>query len=433
MEALSETLRGIAARSPLGLFIDGQWRASTGDRTVDVIAPHTEERLLCYTEPSHADTEAAIAAARSAFDNGPWPQLSPQERSVVLKRVADHLRARMPELAEAWTGQVGATLGFSKRASQQAPDLFDYYADLIATHAFVEPRVRPNGGRVHVVQEPVGVFNLLPAGREVGEQLIRHPHVDKVSFTGSTQAGRSIGIACAERLARVGLELGGKSAAIVLEDADLAKMLPTLVPYSMPIAGQVCFSLTRILVPTQRREEILQAYCTALGAVKLGDPFAADTGMGPLALGRQLERVQSYIAKGKAEGARLVMGGSRPAHLSRGFFVEPTVFAEVTPDMAIAREEIFGPVVSFIDYHDEADLVAKANASDYGLHGTIYSEDAERAYRIARRVRSGSHAINGMWVDISMPFGGFKHSGIGREGGIEGLHAFLETRTLYLS
>ncbi|RXD61518.1 aldehyde dehydrogenase, partial [Xanthomonas perforans] len=280
---------------------------------------------------------------------------------------------------------------------------------------------------------PDGVFNLLPAGREVGEQLIRHPHVDKVSFTGSTQAGRSIGIACAERLARVGLELGGKSAAIVLEDADIAKVLPTLVPYSMPIAGQVCFSLTRVLVPAQRREEVLQAYCAALSAVKLGDPFAADTGMGPLALGRQLERVQSYIAKGKAQGARLAMGGGRPAHLSRGFFVEPTVFAEVTPDMTIAREEIFGPVVSFIDYHDEADLIAKANASDYGLHGTIYSEDAERAYRIARRVRSGSHAINGMWVDISMPFGGFKHSGIGREGGIEGLHAFLETKTLYLS
>lgn len=157
MEALFETLRGIAARGPLGLFIDGQWRASTGDRSVDVIAPHTEERLLRYTEPSHADTEAAIAAARRAFDHGPWPQLSPQARSVALKRVADHLRARMPELAEAWTGQVGATLGFSKRASQQAPDLFDYYADLIATHAFVEPRVRPNGGRVHVVQEPVGV------------------------------------------------------------------------------------------------------------------------------------------------------------------------------------------------------------------------------------------------------------------------------------
>lgn len=408
---------------------------------------------------------------------------------MLLKRVAEQLRARMPELAEAWTGQVDATIGFSKRASQQAPNLFDYYGDLIATHAFVQPRVRPNGGRVHVVQEPVGVvaaitpwkaplvllcykvaaalaagctvvakpspetpidayilaecisaagvpagvFNLVPAGREVGEQLIRHPQVDKVSFTGSTQAGRLIGIACAERLARVGLKLGGKSAAIVLEDADSAKVLPTLMPYSMPIAGQVCFSLTRMLVPAQRRDEILQAYCAALSAVKLGDPFAADTGMGPLALGRQLERVRSYIAKGSAEGARLVMGGGRPAHLPRGFFVEPTVFSEFTPDMTIARGEIFGPVVSFIDYHDEADLIAKANAGDYGLHGTIYSEDAERAYRIARRVRSGSHAINGMRVDISMPFGGFKHSGIGREGGIEGLHAFLETKTVYLS
>ncbi|MCC4598811.1 aldehyde dehydrogenase [Xanthomonas melonis] len=489
MEALSATLRGIAARGPLQLYIDGQWRASSGDRQMDVIAPHTEERLLRYVEPSHADAEAAVAAARAAFDSGPWPQLSPPERSAVLKRVAQQLQARMPELAEAWTGQVGATIGFSQRASLQAPGLFDYYADLIAGYAFVEPRARSNGGHVHVVQEPVGVvaaitpwnaplvllcykvaaalaagctvvakpspetpidayilaecisaagvpdgvFNLLPAGREIGEQLIRHPQVDKVSFTGSTQAGRQIGIACAERMARVGLELGGKSAAIVLDDADIAKVLPSLVPYSMPIAGQVCFSLTRVLVPARRRDDVLQAYCAALGAVKLGDPFAADTGMGPLALERQLERVQSYIARGSAEGARLVMGGGRPAALPRGFFVEPTVFAEVTADMTIAREEIFGPVVSFIDYHDEADLIAKANATDYGLHGTVYGEDAERAYRVARRVRSGSHAINGMCVDYQMPFGGFKQSGIGREGGIEGLQAFLETRTLYLS
>ncbi|UOT00035.1 aldehyde dehydrogenase [Xanthomonas arboricola] len=489
MEALSATLRGIAARGPLGLFIDGQWRASSGDRDVDVIAPHTEQRLLRYTEPSPADTEAAIAAARAAFDSGPWPQLSPQERGVVLKRVAAQLRARLPELAEAWTGQVGATIGFSRRASQQAPGLFDYYGDLIATHPFVEPRARANGGRVHIVQEPVGVvatitpwnaplvllcykvaaalaagctvvakpspetpidayilaecisaagvpdgvFNLLPGGREVGEQLIRHPQVDKVSFTGSTQAGRLIGVACAERLARVGLELGGKSAAIVLDDADITKLLPSLVPYSMPITGQVCFALTRVLVPAQRRDQILQAYCAAVGALRLGDPFAAETGMGPLALGRQLERVQSYIAQGRAEGARLVMGGGRPTHLPRGFFIEPTVFAGVTPDMTIAREEIFGPVVSFIDYQDEADLIAKVNASDFGLHGTVYSEDPDRAYRIARRVRSGSHSINGMWVDFDMPFGGVKHSGIGREGGIEGLHAFLETKTIYLN
>ncbi|MCC4616112.1 aldehyde dehydrogenase [Xanthomonas campestris pv. asclepiadis] len=489
MEALSATLRGIAARGPLGLFIDGQWRASSGDRDVNVIAPHTEERLLRYTEPAPADTEAAIAAARAAFDTGPWPRQSPAERGAVLKRVAAQLRARMPELAEAWTGQVGATIGFSRRASQQAPGLFDYYGDLIATHPFVEPRARANGGHVHIVQEPVGVvatitpwnaplvllcykvaaalaagctvvakpspetpidayilaecisaagvpdgvFNLLPGGREVGEHLIRHPQVDKVSFTGSTQAGRLIGVACAERLARVGLELGGKSAAIVLDDADIAKVLPSLVPYSMPITGQVCFALTRVLVPAPRRDEILQAYCAAIGALKLGDPFAAETGMGPLALGRQLERVQSYIAQGSAEGARLVMGGGRPTHLPRGFFLEPTVFAGVTPDMTIAREEIFGPVVSFIDYHDEADLITKVNASDFGLHGTVYSEDPDRAYRIARRVRSGSHAINGMWVDFDMPFGGVKHSGIGREGGIEGLHAFLETRTIYLS
>ncbi|KAB7765207.1 aldehyde dehydrogenase [Xanthomonas maliensis] len=489
MEALHTTLRGIAARGPLNLFIDGQWRASSGHRQLDVVAPHSEERLLSYIEPSAADTEAAIAAARAAFDHGPWPRMEPAERGQALKRVAAQLRERLPELAEAWTGQVGATIGFSRKASQQAPGLFDYYGELIANHPFVEPRTRANGGRVHVVHEPVGVvaaitpwnaplvllcykvaaalaagctvvakpspetpidayilaecisaaglpagvFNLLPAGRDVGEQLIHHRGIDKVSFTGSTQAGRLIGVACAERLARVGLELGGKSAAIVLDDADISKVLPSLVPYSMPITGQVCFSLTRVLVPAQRREEVLQAYCAALAAIKLGDPFDATTGMGPLALGRQLERVQSYIAQGTAEGARLVMGGKRPTELARGFFIEPTVFADVSPDMTIAREEIFGPVVSFIDYRDETDLLARVNANDYGLHGSVYSEDPDRAYAIARRVRSGSHAINGMWVDIEMPFGGFKQSGLGREGGIEGLHGFLETKTIYLS
>ncbi len=352
MEAVSETLRGIAARGPLGLFIDGQWSASTGDRHVDVIAQHTQEPLLRYTEPSHADTEAAIAAARNAFDNGPWPQLAAGTQR------AAQAGGRTVARAHAGTGRSMDGSGRRHHRLQQAGVAAGAeFVRLLRRpdcHACLRPTAcAPNGGRVHVVQEPVGVvaaitpwkaplvllcykvaaalaagctvvakpspetpidayilaecisaagvpagvFNLVPAGREVGEQLIRHPQVDKVSFTGSTQAGRLIGIACAERLARVGLKLGGKSAAIVLEDADSAKVLPTLVPYSMPIAGQVCFSLTRMLVPAQRRDEILQAYCAALSAVKLGDPFAADTGMGPLALGRQLERVRSYIAK----------------------------------------------------------------------------------------------------------------------------------------
>ena len=220
---------------------------------------------------------------------------------------------------------------------------------------------------------------------------------------------------------------------MILDDADIDHVLKSLVPYSMPISGQVCFSLTRVLVPAKRRSEIVEAYTGAVSKVKVGNPFEADTGIGPLTMLRQLERVQGYIEKGNAEGARLGLGGGRPTHLNSGWFVEPTVFTGVTPDMTIFKEEIFGPVVSFVDYDDEKDMIAKANATDYGLHGAIYTEDAERGFRIAREVRSGSVTVNGMIVDIEMPFGGFKQSGIGREGGIEGLETYCETKTVYFA
>ena len=274
---------------------------------------------------------------------------------------------------------------------------------------------------------------MLPAGREVGDHLIRHPGIDKVSFTGSTAAGKNIARACADRLARVSLELGGKSAAVILDDADLDHVMKSLVPYSMPITGQVCFSLTRVLTPRNRRAEIAEAYIAALGRVKVGDPFSPDVGMGPLSLARQLERVQGNIEKGKAEGARLALGGGRPSGFNQGYFVEPTVFVDVEPAMTIAREEIFGPVVSFIDYDDERDMIAKANATDYGLHGAVYTDDRERGYRVAREMKTGSVTVNGMIVDIEMPFGGFKQSGIGREGGLEGLETYCETKTVYFA
>ncbi len=271
---------------------------------------------------------------------------------------------------------------------------------------------------------PKGVFNMLPAGREVGDHLIRHPGIDKISFTGSTAAGKHIAGVAAQRLARVSLELGGKSAALILDDADMSKVLPSLVPYSMPITGQVCFSLTRVLVPKKRKAEMLEAYTSAVSKVKVGDPFGADTGMGPLTMQRQLERVQGYIEKGKSEGAKIALGGGRPANLNRGFFIEPTVFTDVDQNMTIAQEEIFGPVVSFIEYDGEADMIAKANNSTYGLHGAVYTQDPERGFKIAREYRTGSVTINGMMVDIEMPFGGFKQSGIGRDGGIEGLENY---------
>ncbi len=489
MEALNKTLEGIKARGEAGLFIGGEWREGEGSVRLDVIAPHNEELLLNYREATPADIDIAVAAAREAFDKGPWPRLSPPERGVLLRRVADNLAARMPELAEAWTGQVGAVLGFTSRASGQSPDLFNFYADLCDSYPFVDDRRRSSGGLARVVQEPAGVvaaitpwnaplvllcykvaaglaagctivakpspetpidayilaeciaaaglpagvFNMLPAGRESGEYLVNHPGVDKVSFTGSTGAGKAIAHACADRLARFSLELGGKSAALICDDATVEQVLPSLVPYSMPITGQVCFSLTRVLTPRARHDEFVDAYVAAVRGIKVGDPFADGTGMGPLTLGRQRDRVEGYIDKGKAEGARLVQGGGRPADLNRGFFIEPTVFVDVEPGMTIAREEIFGPVVSFIDYDGEADMIAKANATDYGLHGAVYTADPEHGYKVARELRTGSVGVNTMVVDIEMPFGGFRQSGIGREGGIEGLKTYQETKTIYFA
>jgi aldehyde dehydrogenase (NAD+) len=434
--------------------------------------------------------DSAVKAAREAFDNGPWPRLTPQERGAYLLKVSELLMARMPELAEAWTGQVGAVIGFSSKASYQCPGLFKFYGELCSTYDFIDERTGSMGGnRVRVVKEPVGVvaavtpwnaplvlliykvaaalaagctmvckpspetpidahilaeciaeagipkgvFNMLPGGREVGDYLIRHPGIDKISFTGSTAAGKHIAGVAAERLARVSLELGGKSAAMILEDADMDHVLKSLVPYSMPITGQVCFSLTRVLVPRSRKAEIVDAYTNAVSKVKVGDPFAPDSGMGPLTMQRQLDRVLGYIEKGKAEGAKLALGGGRPKDLNRGYYVEPTVFSDVDPDMTIFKEEIFGPVVSIVDYEDETDMIAKANATSYGLHGAIYTQDPERGFKVSRDYRAGSVTINGMMVDIHMPFGGFKQSGIGRDGGIEGLENYTETKAVYFA
>jgi aldehyde dehydrogenase (NAD+) len=398
------------------------------------------------------------------------------------------LSRRLPELAAVWTSQVGAPISLTQYLSTQVPGLFEFYGRMIQDYPIVNERRRDDGRMARVVNEPVGVvaaitpwnaplillcykaaaalaagctmvskpapetpmdayllaecideaglppgvFNVVPAGREVGDYLVRHPGVDKVSFTGSTAAGRNIMKACADRLARCSFELGGKSAAIVMEDADIGQALQSLAPFSMPITGQVCFSLTRVLVPRSRESEIRNAYVAAVSNLKVDDPFDPGTHMGPLTMKRQLTRVEGYIKRGREEGARLVLGGGRPSHLTRGYFIEPTVFADVDVRMTIAQEEIFGPVVSFITYDDIDDAVAKANGTMYGLHGAVYTSDPERGYEVARRIRSGSVTVNGMIVDYKMPFGGFKQSGIGREGGIEGLQNYFEVKTVYM-
>ena len=481
--------REMSVKAADRFFIGGKWEKPAGDSTLNVISPVTEEVVMTFPEASPKDVDRAVAAAREAFDKGPWPRLSAEERGDMLLKVAEHLKARLPELAEAWTTQVGAPISFTRYVSGQSPELFEYYGTLIKTYRLVDERRRDNGGLVRVVREPVGVvaaitpwnaplvllcykvaaalaagctvvskpspetpidayilaecieaaglppgvFNVIPAGRETGDYLIRHPGIDKISFTGSTAAGRHIAGVAAERLTRASFELGGKSAAIVLDDADMDQVLASLVPYSMPITGQVCFSLTRVLAPESKKNDVLDAYVGAVKHVKVGDPQDPATQMGPLAMERQLKRVQGYIEKGKQEGAQLVLGGGRPQGLDRGYFIEPTVFANVDQKMTIAQEEIFGPVVSFISYKDIDDAVRKANDTIYGLHGAVYTKDPERGYEIARRMRSGSVTVNGMIVDPKMPFGGFKQSGIGREGGPEGLELYFELKTVYFA
>jgi acyl-CoA reductase-like NAD-dependent aldehyde dehydrogenase len=487
MNAVAEARPEVSIKAPRALFIGGRWEKPAGTGSLDVISPVTEEVVMKFAEASPQDVDRAVAAAREAFDNGPWPRLSAKERGAALIEVAKRLEARHSELAQAWTTQVGAPISFTRYASGQAAELFEYYGTLIQSYPLVEERRRDNGGLVRIVREPVGVvaaitpwnaplvllcykvaaalaagctivakpspetpmdayllaecieaaglppgvFNVVPAGRETGDYLIRHPGIDKISFTGSTAAGKHIAAAAAARLTRTSFELGGKSAAIVLDDADVGQVLQSLVPFSMPITGQVCFSLTRVLAPESRKQDVLDAYVGAVESVKVGDPQDPATQMGPLTMDRQRKRVEGYIAKGKQEGAKLVTGGGRPKGFSRGYFIEPTVFDDVRPTMTIAREEIFGPVVSFIAFKDIDDAVRKANDTDYGLHGAVYTADPERGYEIARRMRSGSVTVNGMIVDPKMPFGGFKQSGIGREGGIEGLELYFELKTIY--
>ena len=245
--------------------------------------------------------------------------------------------------------------------------------------------------------------------------------MDKISFTGSVAAGRQIGAVAADRMARVTLELGGKSAAILLNDADLSTALPALAPFTMPFAGQICFAQTRILAPNARFGEVVDAYVRIIGNLRIGDPWDRQTQVGPVLNARQGERILSYIAHGVEQGGRIVIGGGRSARFDRGFFIDPTVFVNVTSDMAIAREEIFGPVVTIQGYDDEDEAIRITNDTDLGLSGSVYSRDLEHACAIACRLRTGQVGINGVELAPSVPFGGRKFSGVGREGGPEGL------------
>ena len=272
----------------------------------------------------------------------------------------------------------------------------------------------------------------MPAEREASESLVSHPGVDKVTFTGSTAAGRRIASLCGHDLRRVSLELGGKSAAIILDDADLEKTVEAMRLGAFRNSGQVCTLKTRVLVSPRRKAELVDRLEALTSSMPVGDPHETETEIGPLVSAMQRSRVESYIASGREQGATLVVGGGRPSHLERGWFVEPTVFSDVTPDMLIAREEIFGPVLSVIPYHDEVEAVAIANDTDYGLSGAVFTSDLSHGVKVASGIRTGVVELNGAPIGLSAPFGGFKASGIGRENGPEGLDAFTEVRSIGL-
>lgn len=468
------------------LFIGGRWTAPAGPDTLPVVSPATLETVGSVPVVTRADVDAAVAAARRAFDSGPWPATPPEERAALLSRVVALLDQKSGDIANALSAETGAppmaasTLNYvSGRAT------LDFYAGLGKSFPWTETRTGLFG-TTRVSREPVGVvaaviawnvpiflainklapallagcsvvlkpapltplaanlladifaeaglpegvLSVLPAEADASEYLVSHPGVDKVTFTGSSAVGRKIASIAGSQLKRCSLELGGKSAAILLPDMNIEDM-PKLAFSGLMNSGQACVAQTRILAPRGRYDEILEALTASVDLFPLGLPDDPAAQLGPLISQAQRERVEGYIAKGKDEGARLIRGGGRPDDLP-GWYVQPTVFADVNNAMTIAREEIFGPVLSVLPYDTEEEAIAIANDSDYGLAGSVWTTDIEHGATVASKVRTGTYAINWYAFDACAPFGGYKTSGIGRENGPEGLDAYCETKSLLL-
>ena len=478
---------GVTIAHPDKLYIGGQWMPAHSGRMIALISPDTEQVVAAVAEADEVDMDAAVAAARAAFDHGPWPSTPPAERIAAFRRMVAHLQGRVDELARAWTAQMGGLASFAGPMHAGSVAVLEEIAGYAEGFAFVQQRPTRAAAAALIAYEPVGVVaaiapwngpfgimankvayavlsgcpvimkpspetpleayiiaeaadaaglppgvvNLVCGHREASDHLVCNHGVDKVTFTGSTVAGKRIASVCGERIARCTLELGGKSAAIVRDDFPIEVAAKMLTGTITMMSGQVCAMLSRVIVPRARHDELADAIAAEMKQVVIGHSGDPATQLGPLAMERQRDRVEMYIDEGR-KVADLVTGGVRPAHLNQGYFIEPTLFANVPEDSRIAQEEIFGPVLSLIPCEDEEDAIRIANASHYGLNGSVLTQDVDAAYRIGRRVRTGGFGQNGLRMDFGLPFGGFKQSGIGREGGPEGLMPYLEMKTMLL-
>ena len=464
------------------LYINGSWVESTGEGSIEVINPANEETIGSVPVGSAADVEAAVAAAKAAFPD--WSKTSVEDRIGYLNMLSQAIKGRTEELTELITSEVGTPINYCRGAMVGTPRVvsrsyakilenFDWEEEVRNSLIVKEPIgvvgmitpwnyplhqiigkvapaiaagctmvVKPSkeaplnsfilADIIHEIGLPAGVFNLVSGhGREIGEVLSSHPDVDMVSFTGSTGAGVRVSELAAPSVKRVTLELGGKSANIILEDAEIAKAASASIHACFGNSGQECSALTRLLVPESKKQEIVDVISAKMEKYSVGDPMDESKRCGPMVSRKQQESVSSYIAAGIEEGATLVVGGlGMPEGLDKGYFVQPTVFADVTPEMAIFREEIFGPVLSITTYSTEEEAIELANDSEYGLSGGVWSGDEDRAMRVASEMRTGQVSINGGPFNISAPFGGYKLSGNGRELGVQGLEEFLEIKAI---
>lgn len=475
---------------PDRLYIGGQWVKPSTAETFDVLNCATEEVVARVAQATESDVAAAVQAARQAFDHGPWPRMTPAERAGYLEKIAQRVEALNDDFARIWSIESGVLYKIAQpRVGQYLSGAFRQYATMAHTYPFVKPVKSTSGHQGYQVQEPVGVavaivpwngpagliaykvapallagctviiksspeapcsgylfaqiceeaglppgvVNMVTADRDASDALVRDPGVDKITFTGSTATGRHISAVASERMARCTLELGGKSPAVVLDDYDVQAAAKALgAPYFSYLTGQVCASLTRIIVPRAKHDAMVDALVSTARGMVLGDPLDPATTMGPLASARQRATVERLLAQSLADGAQLAAGGKRPAHLERGFFFEPTVLAHVDNHSFAARNEFFGPVLSVIAADSDQHAIDMANDTIYGLNAAVFTNDPERAMQVARQLRSGTVGHNASRYDFAIGFGGFKQSGIGREGGVGGLEAFLESKTVVI-